>query len=95
MAIVYRDLLRKALKHTNYTNYLVLSWSMLLVLSAFGRYRMSVHPNEPAGLIVFGYGLIALWVVLIGMTVRERLRARRMVKRHLATPRPPMSAPTV
>ena len=82
--VVYGDLLRKALKHTSYSSYLALSWSMLLVLSAFGSYRTSLHPNEPTGLILFGYALIAVWIGLIVAAGRERLRARSMVARHLA-----------
>lgn len=93
MGTTRRNLLRQALKQTNYTTYLVASWSMLLVMSAVGNYRMSIHPNEPAGLMVFTYALLALWVAVIVMTVREHLKASRLVKRHLAAIADKPSAP--
>lgn len=81
---VYGDLLRNAIKQTNYSTYFGLSWSTLLLLSGFGSYRASIHPNEPVGLILACYALIAVWIGFILLMVRERLHARRMVLRYMA-----------
>lgn len=85
MGTQYNDLLRRAFTHTNYNVYLALSWSMLFVVSGAGRYRSSVHPNEPVGFVVFCYALLVLWAAMIFLAVRARIRARRMVRNYLAS----------
>lgn len=72
-------LLRKALRHTHYNTYLACAWSWLIVVSAFGRYRMSAKPSDTLDFEIYAGVLVAVWIGMIAMAVRARLQARRIV----------------
>lgn len=80
-----RELLERAIRNTNYSTYVGLSWTCLVIMSLIGRHLISAPPREPPGHArVVSCGLLALLVALIAMAVRERMKANRIVKRHLS-----------